>query len=80
MLFAPTKYNLGDKVFANTKNGMEACVITRVLATMSDDGQRTYYYINHGYDGYDENQLWQTIQTAKRKLKDNADQLQLSIS
>ena len=76
-----TRYDVGEKVYVNTKSGMEETVIEHILISIDKSGQSNRYYVtcSDGYESYWEDKIYPTKIAAKKKLTENIDQLQLAL-
>lgn len=74
----PPKFEVGQKVYAYTKEGMALVTIERAHISISDRGQTISYWIN--YETYAESQLFENYQRATKRLADNSNQLSLLLT
>lgn len=75
------KFSVGQKVYAYLPDGMSECTVESICIHINSDDSYSLYYLDKGeYKGRKENQLYADIVTAKKKLVENSNQLQLSLT
>lgn len=73
-----TKYDIGQKVYVYTKNGLILTAIERISVYMTASAQvNIYYWINESADPYSEDQIMSSPKAAKQSLKAAQNQIQL---
>ena len=73
-------YPPNSKVYAYLKDGLQLCTVDYIVAIISNTGNSISYYLKEGgRESYDEPQLLPSIQSAKKKLEENSNQLQIAI-
>ncbi len=76
------KFSPGQKVYINTKQGLELKSVESVNIRIDeylDQSNRYYFSLDEGYTGYNEDQILSDFKQAKAKLKQNEQQLTLTL-
>jgi hypothetical protein len=75
-----TKYNIGQRVYIYTKSGLNLQTIFSLFISIDNKGiVRVYYRFNEYGDSYEESEIIEDFNKAKKALKSNMNQLQLAL-
>lgn len=76
----PPKFDVGQKLYAYTKEGMTLVSVRSINIRINDEGQKNTYFVEPAYEIYEESQLFPDYQRATKRLADNANQLSLLLT
>ena len=75
-----TKYKRGDSVYVYTRDGLQLCKIYKIIIWLEHDGKTEIAYCMSEYgDSYRESQIMANYEAAKKKIRENENQLQLAL-
>lgn len=79
MNIKPTKYDINQQVYVNTKNGLEFRQIEEIRIIVTKETIVVFYQVKGIYDYYTEQQIIPNKVAAKKQLTNSLNQIQLAI-